>query len=115
MVPNDHMIYVQDFQQLDDVEQKLLDQMGQDYLTASSNALLTSVYGVPAFASSKQANETRIDIFDGTKEQQNQQFTTIDAELLNKYFPLVYEVINTMEHETNNETSSNDDDDSSES
>lgn len=70
-------------------QQQMMEQIGVDYMAASTNSLLSSVYGVPASFSSRP----RI------LPQNLNQFAPIEAAVVNQYLPLVYEVLNTMEEE----------------
>ena len=86
-------------------QQQLIDQIGQEYMTASSSALLSSVYGVSA-STSPSSSGSGSAFFRHQQQQQSSpapgsiqlnEYTTIDADLVRQYMPLVYEVINSME------------------
>ncbi len=93
--PNDYQQY----------QQQLIDQIGQEYMTASSSALLSSVYGVSASTSPSSSGSGSASFRHQQQQQSNSapgsiqlnEYTTIDADLVRQYMPLVYEVINSME------------------
>lgn len=90
-------------------QQQLIDQIGNEYMTASSNALLSSVYGISAYTSPSSGSGFRQWLIQPAAsapiEQQqsvpnfntNNHYTAIDDELARQYLPLVYEVMNSME------------------